>query len=109
MKFEFTSYRNAPKTKIINIRITEELDSKIDEFSKRIELPRAETIRLIVADTIKTFTYAGKDELYNPYWDKLSDILDLLKDKKMMSEIEDLNAKDMNDPAKIAGIMKKYS
>jgi len=104
MKFEFTNYRNAPKNENLNLRISKELDSLIDKFAEKLELSRADTVRLILFDTIKKFTYTGKDELYCPRWDKLSDILDLLKDIKMRSELEDLK-----DPDKIAGIIKKYT
>ena len=103
MKFEFTNYRNAPKNENLNLRISKELDSLIDKFAKRLELSRADTVRLILFDTIKKFTYTGKDELYCPYWDQMSEVLRIIKDNKMKSELEDLK-----DPDKISGIIEKY-
>lgn len=103
--FEPTAYKmKEVKRTILNFRITNELDQEIDKFAKRLELSKPDTIRLIVIDTLKKFNYTGKDELYCPYWDQMSEILRILKDIRMRTELEDLK-----DPAKIAGIVAKYT
>jgi len=105
MKFEFKAYKGIdPKNTILNFRITEEMDQEIEKFAKKLEMKRPDVIRLIIGDTIKKFTYTGNDELYCPYWDQMSEILRILKDIKMRTELEDLK-----DPDKIAGIIKKYT
>jgi len=104
MKFELTSYKNTKKDELLTIRISKELDSSIDKFAEKLEISKPETVRLILVDTIKKYTYTGKDELYCPYWDEMSEVLRIIKDIKMRTELEDIE-----DPDKIAGIIEKYT
>lgn len=103
--FEPSAYKMIGAKNIsLNFRITNELDQELNKFAEKLELSKPDTIRLILIDTLKKFNYIGKDDLYCPYWDQMSEILRILKDIKMRTELEDIK-----DPVKMAEIVKKYS
>jgi len=85
----------------LNIRLSYELDKEIEKFAERLELPRPVAIRLILYDTIKKFTYTGRDELYCPYWDQMSEILAILKNIRLRDKLENITGDNKEEIEKI--------
>lgn len=89
------------KPAFLNIRLSDELEEAINKFAERLELPKPEAIRLILYDTIKKFTYTGKDELYCPYWDEMSEVLAILKNIRLRDKLENITGDNKEEIEKI--------
>jgi len=94
------------KPAYLNIRLSDELDKEISKFAERLELHKPEAIRLILYDTIKKFTYTGRDELYCPYWDEMSEILAILKNIRLRDKLENVTGDNKEE---IEEIIKEFA